>query len=264
MSKVMSMIYGVVAYAAFLASAVYAIGFIGGFGVPKTIDSGVPGDVTSALMVNAMLLGLFAVQHTGMARQAFKSWITRFIPASIERSTYVLTSSLTLILMYVAWRPMPQVIWHVEGAMARGVIWMMFASGWLIFLAASFMIHHFDLFGLRQVWLSMQDKPYTDLGFRTPGFYRFVRHPIQAGFLIAFWSTPTMTLGHLVFSMATTAYIFIAVLLFEERDLARNLGETYRSYQRQVYGFLPLRRFEQPRLSGARSDDTAPGMRAAA
>jgi protein-S-isoprenylcysteine O-methyltransferase Ste14 len=215
-------------------------------------------------MMNTVLLGLFALQHTGMARQAFKRWITRYIPASIERSTYVLTSSLTLILMYAAWQPMPQVIWNAEGTVARGVIWTMFGSGWLIFLAASFMIHHFDLLGLRQVWLSMKDKPYTELGFRARGFYRFVRHPIQVGFLIAFWSAPTMTLGHLLFSMATTAYIFIAVLLFEERDLVRNRGETYRNYQRQVYGFLPLRRIATPQPSGAGDDETTREMTVAA
>ena len=257
MGKKMSMVYGIAAYAVFLGAALYAIGFIGGFGVPKDIDSGQPGGFGISLAVNVALLGLFAVQHTGMARQAFKSWLTRHVPSAIERSTYVLMSSVILILMYLLWQPMPQVVWNVENTVARGVIMALFAGGWLIFLAASFMIHHFDLFGLRQVWMNMKGERYRDLGFRVKGLYQYVRHPIQVGFLIAFWATPTMTVGHLVFSMATTAYIVIAVLFFEEHDLVKHFGSRYRQYQQQVHAFMPIGRYRKPRLPETQDGETA-------
>ena len=264
MGKKTSMIYGIAAYAVFLATALYAIGFIGGFGVPKDINSGQPGGLGISLAVNAALLGLFAVQHTGMARQVFKRWLTRHVPSAIERSTYVLVSSVMLILMYWLWQPMPQVVWNVENPVARGAIMALFAGGWLIFLVASFQIHHFDLFGLRQVWMNMKGERYRDLGFRVKGFYQYVRHPIQVGFLIAFWATPTMTLGHLVFSVATTAYIVIAVLFFEERDLVKHFGERYRRYQKQVYAFMPIGRHHRPRLSETQHDETVTDLRAVA
>jgi len=264
MGKKMSMIYGITAYAAFLGSALYAIGFIGGFGVPKDINSGQAGDFGIAFAVNAALLGLFAVQHTGMARRAFKNWLTRYIPSSIERSTYVLVSSLLLISMYVLWQPMPQVIWNVENTVARAAIMTLFASGWLIFLAASFQIHHFDLLGLRQVWMNMKGETYRDLGFRVNGFYKYVRHPIQVGFLIAFWATSTMTAGHLLFSVATPAYIIVAVLFFEERDLVKHFGRQYRHYQEQVYAFLPIGRYRRPQLAEMRDDEAVSDLGAVA
>jgi protein-S-isoprenylcysteine O-methyltransferase Ste14 len=180
-----------------------------------------------------------------MARRGFKQWWTTIVPKPLERSTYVLFSSLSLILLYWQWRPLPQVVWNVEGAAARAVALALFASGWIIVLVATFMIHHFDLFGLRQVWLRFQDRPYRELGFRTPGFYRYLRHPIQVGFLIAFWATPTMTAGHLIFALATTGYIFIAVKMWEERDLLREHGERYRVYMDQVGGFLPKGRYRE-------------------
>ena len=264
MGKRMSMIYGIAAYAVFLGTALYAIGFIGGFGVPKDIDSGQPGGFGLSLAINAALLGLFTVQHTGMARQAFKRWLTRHVPSAIERSTYVLVSSALLIMMYWLWQPIPQVVWNVENTVARGVIMAMFAAGWLIFLAASFQIHHFDLFGLRQVWMNMKGERYRDLGFRVNGLYKYVRHPIQVGFLIAFWATPTMTVGHLVFSIATTAYIVVAVLFFEEIDLVKHFGNRYRRYQQQVYAFMPIGRYRKPRLSEIQNDETATDLRVAA
>ena len=239
MSGILSLLYGTVAYVIFLGAFLYAIGFVGNIGVPKSIDSGEAGPLVPSLLINAVLLGIFAVQHTGMARKGFKQWWTQIIPSSIERSTYTLLSSLALILLYWQWRPMPEVIWSVESAAGQSVVLGLFAVGWLTVLLSTFMIHHFDLFGLRQVWLRFQDQPYRDLGFRTPGFYKYMRHPIQVGFLIAFWATPTMTVGHLVFALATTGYIIIAVKMYEEKDLLREHGERYRTYMNQVGGFVP-------------------------
>jgi protein-S-isoprenylcysteine O-methyltransferase Ste14 len=245
MFRILTLLYGSVCYLIFLGTFLYAIGFVGNLGVPKSIDSGVPGALVPSLLVNAVLLAIFALQHTGMARKGFKRWWTKMIPNSIERSTYVLFSSLSLLLLYWQWRPLPAIVWNIESPAGRAVVWTLFAAGWLLVLLATFLIHHFDLFGVRQVWLRFQDKPYRELGFRTPGLYKYLRHPIQVGFLIAFWATPTMTVGHLVFSVATAAYIFMAVKLWEERDLLREHGERYRTYMDQVGGFLPKGRYQE-------------------
>jgi protein-S-isoprenylcysteine O-methyltransferase Ste14 len=231
--------YGVVCYLIFLLTFLYSVAFVGDFVVPKTIDSGMPASTPGALLVNALLLAVFAVQHSVMARPAFKHWWTRYIPAAVERSTYVLASSLALILLFWQWRPMPAVIWDVEHELGRALLWALFWLGWIIVLVSTFLINHFDLFGLRQVWLHWHSQEYTPVGFRALFLYRLVRHPIMLGFLIAFWATPHMSLGHLLFAVATTVYIFIALRL-EERDLVNHLGGVYEDYRRQVSMIIPL------------------------
>lgn len=234
---VISFIYGVVAYAAFLVSLSYAVGFIGGFVVPKTIDSGAAGPFGPSLAVDLTLLALFGVQHSVMARPGFKRWWTRVVPQVIERSTYVLLSSLMLLLLYWQWRPMEGTAWHVEGVVAA-LLWVLCAAGWVIALISTFLISHFDLMGLRQVYLRVLGEPYTSVEFKKVAFYKYVRHPLMFGFLVAFWATPNMTVNHLVFSMAMTAYIFIA-LFFEERDLAAAHGASYERYRAEVPMILP-------------------------
>ena len=236
--RIAGFLYGVVCYFAFLAAFLYAVGFLGNFGVPKSIDSGPQIPFEQALLINAALLGVFALQHSIMARQWFKAAWTRMVPAPIERSTYVLFSSLALLLLFWKWQPMGGVIWSVENTAGVVALNTLFALGWLTVLVATFLINHFDLFGLRQVWLYLCGMPYTPLVFRTPGLYRYVRHPLYVGWLLVFWSAPVMTVAHLVFAVATTAYILIAIQ-FEERDLVRAHCE-YAEYRRRVPMILPI------------------------
>ena len=231
--------YGALCYAVFLATFLYAVGFVMGLVVPKHIDSGPAAPFATALAIDLALLGLFAVQHSGMARPGFKRWWTRFVPAPVERSTYVLLSSVALIVLFRFWQPLPQPLWHVDGDAARVALHGVSALGWLLVLTGTFLINHFELFGLRQVWRLGQGHPSRDEPFVVRAAYRVVRHPIMLGFLIAFWATPTMSVGHLLFALATTAYIVIAVKFLEERDLVATFGDTYRDYQRQVPMLLP-------------------------
>jgi methanethiol S-methyltransferase len=244
----LAFLYGAVSYALFLAVFLYAIAFVGGLPVPKTVDTGVAGPLAEALIVNVLLLGLFAVQHSVMARPGFKRWWTRLVPRSVERSTYVLLASLALALLYWQWRPIAGAVWEIANPAGRMAMYALFALGWLVVLLSTFMINHFDLFGLRQVWLRARGADYTEVQFVTRGFYKFVRHPIMLGFLIAFWATPRMTLGHLLFSAVTTAYIFIGIF-FEERDLAAAHGRSFEKYRSEVPMILPLgtRKPEEPK-----------------
>jgi protein-S-isoprenylcysteine O-methyltransferase Ste14 len=233
MSRFLTVGYGALCYPIFLAAFLYAIGFVGNFAVPRSVDHGIVAPRGQAIVVNVPLLALFAIQHSVMARPAFKRRWTRFVPQSVERSTYVLLASLALFLLYWQWRTMPAVVWDVTSPLQRLGLWALFWLGWLKVLAATFMINHFELLGLRQVYSVSREKPYTDSGFRKPLLYRVVRHPIMLGFITAFWATPTMTAGHLLFAICTTGYILAAVQL-EERDLVGALGADYREYRRQV------------------------------
>jgi protein-S-isoprenylcysteine O-methyltransferase Ste14 len=239
MARIAAVIYGFVAYALFFVTFLYAVGFVGNLVVPRSIDAPAGAFSPVALVIDALLLGLFAIQHSGMARQGFKRVWTKMIPPPVERSTYVLIASLCLDLMYWQWRPMNEAIWSVHNSIGAGVLQALFFLGWLIVLASTFMVSHFDLFGLRQVTLFMKGKQYTPVGFKSPMLYKFVRHPIYLGFLIAFWATPSMTLGHLVFSLATTGYILLAIQL-EEKDLTATFGTAYEQYREQTSMLVPI------------------------
>lgn len=252
MKRLSTISYGVVSYVLFLAAFLYAIGFVGNIAVPRSIDAGVAAPVGEAVAVDVLLLGLFAVQHSVMARPAFKRWWTRFVPQTVERSTYVVLSSLVLFLLYWQWRTIPAVVWVVTAPAARVGLHALFWLGWATVFAVTFMISHSDLFGLRHVYLAWRGRPYTNIGFRTPLLYRLVRHPMMLGFVVAFWATPTMTAGHLLFAVATTGYILIALQL-EEHDLAAALGDQYLDYRSRVPMLLPWPHHQ--------SEATPPGIR---
>ena len=238
MKRIAIFVYGVACYAVFFATLLYAIGFLGNFGVPKSIDSGPEDSIGAALAIDAALLALFALQHSIMARPWFKRAWTRLVPEPAERSTYVLFSSVALLLLFWLWEPIGLVVWNIDGGIAHTLILGLYAAGLLIVLLSTFLINHFDLFGLRQVYLYMLGREYTQLEFRTPFFYRYVRHPLYFGWLLTFWSAPVMTVAHLFFAVMTTAYILLAIR-FEEADLITVHGETYRRYRRNVPMIVP-------------------------
>jgi protein-S-isoprenylcysteine O-methyltransferase Ste14 len=245
-ARLLILFYAIVSYVVFLVSFLYALGFVGNYLVPKSIDVGGRTNVSEAIVIDLLLLGLFAIQHSVMARPAFKQWWTRFVAAACERSTYVLLSSLLMLLLFWQWRPVPMPVWQVGGIAAWlliGVYWL----GWSIVLASTFMIDHFDLSGLRQALFALRGAGLPDQSFRTPLLYRIVRHPLMLGFLLAFWATPAMTAGHLLFALMTTAYILVG-LQFEERDLIAQFGATYQQYRQRVPMLLP-------RLFGRRRAD---------
>jgi methanethiol S-methyltransferase len=237
MSRLAALVYATVCYALFLLVFLYAIGFVAGVGVPKGIDDGPHGALLPSLLIDAGLLLLFAAQHSVMARPAFKRWWTRFVPPVAERSTFVLASSLALALLFWQWRPLPAPAWDIDPPWLRGALHALSASGWLLVLSSTFLINHFELFGLRQAW--RHGRPPLETLFVTRAFYRIVRHPLMLGFLVAFWAAPTMSTGHLLFALATTGYILFAVKCLEERDLVALYGDTYRDYQRRVPMLLP-------------------------
>jgi methanethiol S-methyltransferase len=252
-------VYGVLAYGAFLLTILYAIGFVGNYwqafgwegGLFRSMDVGPSAPIGQALAIDAVLLGIFAIQHSVMARSGFKRWWTRIVPAAIERSTFVLAASLCLALLFWQWRPLGSIVWQAPPGIASLVFVGVSLAGWMIVVLSTFMIDHFELFGLRQVTSAFREKPHASGGFSTPAFYRVVRHPIYLGFVVAFWATPVMSVGHLFFAAATTAYILLGIQL-EERDLIARYGETYRAYRRRVGMLLPV--------VHRRHDDDVPGM----
>ena len=239
MKKIFFLLYGIISYLAFFGTFLYTIGFVGNFIVPKTIDGDPQTSLVSAILINASLLLLFALQHSIMARPAFKRWWTRFVPQPMERSTFVLLSSLCLMLMMWQWQPIGGMVWSIENETVKTILMITNLAGWFIVLLSTFMINHFDLFGLRQTWLYFIGKPYTELPFRLPLFYRFVRHPLYLGFLIAFWSASTMTVAHLLFAVLTTGYILTAIRL-EEKDLLKQFGQKYRDYKKWAPMIIPF------------------------
>ena len=230
MGRIIGFLYGLVAYIVFLGAFLYAIGFVTGLWVPKTIDSGPAASTVEAIVIDLLLMSLFAVQHSVMARPVFKRWWTQFVPASVERSTYVLLASLVLILLYWQWRPIPAVVWEITNPQIAMVVLAISFVGWLLVLVSTFIINHFELFGLQQVVINLSGKTAAEPQFKTPSLYKHLRHPIYLGFIIAFWAAPTMTAGHLLFAVVTTAYIFVGIFL-EERDLIELFGEDYRHYK---------------------------------
>jgi len=252
MKRVLVFAYGVASYALFFATFLYAIGWVGNLFVPMALDGEPAMPFLQALIVNLLLLTVFALQHSVMARPAFKRWLTRAIPEAAERSTYVLASSLALVLLFHLWQPMGGVVWDIQDPIGRAAAYALFGFGWGLVLVTTFLINHFDLFGLRQVWLYLRGRQYTSLRFVTPGPYRLVRHPLYVGWLFAFWATPTMTIAHLLFAAVTTAYILVAIQL-EERDLKVVHGEDYENYRRRVPMLIP-------RIFGKSSQRSAAGV----
>lgn len=239
MGRSITFIYGIVVYVIFLVTFLYSIGFVGNVLVPKSIDSGAQGPIVASLVINLVLLSVFALQHSIMARPAFKRVWTKVIPQAAERSTYILMTSVALILIFVFWQPLPAVVWDVSNTVLGTALTVLFWVGWLVVLASTFMIDHFDLFGLKQIYANLKKRQTIQLGFMKVGLYRLVRHPIMTGFLTAFWAAPTMTAGHLLFTLVTTGYIVIAVLRLEEKDLIAQIGDDYIAYQREVPAFIP-------------------------
>ena len=239
MGRVLALVYGVAAYLVFFGTILYAIGFVTGIFVPKTIDTGVAGSAGAAIVINVLLLSLFAVQHSVMARKQFKRWWTQFVPASIERSTYVLLSSLALILVFWQWRPIPAMVWEVSNPTLAAALTGLSLMGWVLVFLSTFLINHFELFGVRQVILNLMGRDGGETKFRTPLLYKMVRHPLYLGFIIAFWAAPVMTVGHLLFALVTTAYILVGIAL-EERDLIEHFGDEYRRYRERVSMLVPF------------------------
>jgi len=241
MTRMLAFLYGLVSYLVFFGTFLYAIGFVEGLVVPKTIDTGTVVPFAEALIVNLLLMSLFAVQHSLMARKQFKDWWTQYVPKSVERSTYVLFASLALVLLFWQWRPMPAVVWQIaDPTIAKSIMALSFV-GWLLVLTSTFLINHFELFGLHQVTNNLVGRGMPPARFKTPVLYKVVRHPIYLGFIIAFWAAPTMTVGHLLFAAVTTAYIFVGIFL-EERDLIELFGDEYRRYRERVSMLIPWRR----------------------
>jgi methanethiol S-methyltransferase len=241
MGRFITFLYGLACYAIFFVTFLYAIGFVRGFVVPKTIDTGTVVPLAEALIVNLLLMSVFAIQHSVMARKQFKQWWTQFVPAPIERSTYVLLASLALVLLFWQWRPMPAPVWQIGDPYVAMAVTALSLVGWLIVLTSTFLINHFELFGLQQVASNLADRSTPAPRFRTPLYYKFVRHPIYLGFIVAFWAAPTMTAGRLLFAAVTTAYIFVGIFL-EERDLVDLFGEEYRRYRQRVSMLVPWRK----------------------
>jgi methanethiol S-methyltransferase len=239
MGKLIALLYGLGAYLIFFVTILYAIGFVAGLFVPKTIDSGPAAPALQATIVNLLLMTLFAVQHSVMARPQFKTWWTRFVPKAIERSTFVLFSSLTLLLLFWQWQPMPAVVWQVNNPPVADFLLGLSLFGWVLVFASTFMINHFELFGLHQVANNLVGKPMPKPSFKAPFLYGLIRHPIYLGFIIAFWSAPVMTAGHLLFAAVTTAYIFVGIAL-EENDLIAVFGDEYKRYRQRVAMLVPF------------------------
>lgn len=249
-ARIATVTYGALAYLAFLASFTFLIGFVGGLGVPKDIDDGASGSVLLALVVDVALVTVFALQHSVMARPWFKRAWTRVVPVSVERSTFVLLSSLVLALLLWQWRPLPDEVWSVGPEWARGALWALFAAGWAIVVLSTYLIGHYDMFGLKQVLARWQQRSYVEPAFKVPGLYKLVRHPLYLGFIVAFWAAPDMSVGRLLFAATTTAYILAAIPV-EERDLTDQLGEDYVRYAAEVPRLVPgLRPGAEPVAAG--------------
>jgi methanethiol S-methyltransferase len=241
MGRFTAFLYGILAYLAFFVTILYAIGFVTGLVVPKTIDTGAVAPTAEAIIVNLLLMSVFALQHSVMARKPFKRWWTQYVPASVERSTYVLFSSLALVLLFWQWRPIPAPVWHIDDPQIAMAMTGLSLFGWVIVFTSTFLINHFELFGLHQVANNLAGRAMPAPRFRTPLYYQFVRHPIYLGFIIAFWAAPTMTIGHVLFAAVTTAYIIVGIML-EERDLLELFGDEYRRYKGRVSMLVPWRK----------------------